>query len=80
MAMQAGILMGTYIVTTIVVQFVGFLVSQLVEYEFPNLGLLTFLILFIGAFGLAWPLAVFIAERLIQKLGHELEKNDPRAT
>ena len=45
-------------------QFVGFLISRLVDYEWPTLGLMTFLILFIGAFGIAWPIAVRIAESL----------------
>ena len=76
--MQAAILMITYIVTTMAVQFVGFLISRLVEYQYPTLGLMAFLIAFLGAFGLAWPLAVVIAEWLIQKLGYQLEKDDRR--
>ena len=77
--MQAGILMIIYILTTGVVQFGGFLISRLVEFEYPAFGLTTFLILFLAAFGVAWPIAVRIAEWLIQKLGYELEKADPRA-
>jgi hypothetical protein len=34
---------------------------------------MTFLILFLGAFGLAWPIAVRIAEFLIRRSGHEVE-------
>jgi hypothetical protein len=77
--MQAGILMVTYILTTVAVQCCGFLISRLVEYEFPAFGLMTFLILFIAAFGMAWPIAVLIAEWLIQGLGYKLDKADPRA-
>ncbi len=77
--MQAAILMITYILTTMAVQAVGFLISRLVESQFPTLGLMTFLVVFIGAFGIAWPLAVLIAEWLIQKLGYQLEKDDRRA-
>jgi hypothetical protein len=76
--MQAAILMITYILTTVSVQFVGFLISRMVEFQFPTLGLMTFLIVFLGAFGLAWPIAVLIAEWLIQKLGYQLEKTDRR--
>src|SRR5947208_3335950 len=57
-AMQAAFLMGVYILTTFVVQFIGFLISRLVDFEFPTMGLMTFLVLYLGAFGLAWPIAV----------------------
>ena len=77
--MQAGILLITYIFTMMAVQFVGFLISRLVDYQFPAVSLMTFLILFIAAFGLAWPIAVWIAERLIQRAGYQLQKADPRA-
>jgi hypothetical protein len=72
-AMQAGILMFTYVLTTISIQFLGFLISRLVDYEWPTLGLMTFLILFMGAFGLAWPVAVWIAETVIRRMGYTLE-------
>jgi signal transduction histidine kinase len=71
--MQAGILLIIYVLTTISIQFGGFLVSRLVDYEWPTLGLMTFLILFMGAFGLAWPIAVWIAEAIIRRLGWVLE-------
>jgi hypothetical protein len=72
-AVQALTLMIVYVLTTISVQFLGFLISRLVDYEWPTLGLMTFLILFLGAFGLAWPIAVRIAEFLIRRSGHEVE-------
>ena len=72
-AVQALTLMIVYVLTTLSVQFIGFLISRLVDYEWPTLGLMTFLILFLGAFGLAWPIAVRIAEFLIRRSGHEVE-------
>jgi hypothetical protein len=71
--MQALVLLITYVLTTASVQFVGFLISRLVDYQWPTLGLMTFLILFIGAFGIAWPIAVKIAEFLIRRAGHVVE-------
>ena len=60
--MQALTLMIVYVLTTVMVQLIGFLISRVVDYEYPTLGLMTFLILFLGAFGVAWPIAVRIAE------------------
>ena len=71
--MQALTLMIVYVLTLITVQIAGFLVSRLVDYEFPNFGLMTFLVLFIAAFGLAWLPAVRIAEWLIRFRGHVVE-------
>jgi len=71
--MQAGILMVVYVLTVISVQFVGFLTSRLVEYQWPTIGLMTFLLLFMAAFGIAWPLAVLIAEWGIRRLGYVVE-------
>lgn len=71
--MQAGILMVVYVLTVISVQFVGFLMSRLVEYQWPTIGLMTFLLLFMAAFGIAWPLAVLIAEWVIRRLGYVVE-------
>jgi len=72
-AVQALTLMIVYVLTTVSVQFLGFLISRLVDYEWPTLGLMTFLILFLGAFGLAWPIAVRIAEFVIRRSGHVVE-------
>jgi hypothetical protein len=65
--------MVTYVLTLFSVQFVGFLISRLIDYQFPSFGLMTFLILFIGAFGFAWPIAVRIAEGLIRWRGFVVE-------
>jgi hypothetical protein len=70
---QALTLMIVYVLTTLSVQFLGFLISRLVDYEWPTLGLMTFLILFMGAFGLAWPIAVRISEWLIRRSGRTVE-------
>ena len=71
--MQALTLMIVYVLTTASVQFAGFLISRLIDYEFPTFGLMTFLILFIGAFGIAWPIAVVVAEWLIRRAGYVVE-------
>jgi len=71
--MQALTLMIVYALTTITLQFLGFVISRLVDYEWPTLGLMSFLILFMVAFGLAWPVAVRIAEFLIRRSGHTVE-------
>jgi hypothetical protein len=65
--------MIVYVLTTVTVQFIGFLVSRLVDYNYPTLGLMTFLILFLGAFGIAWPIAVRVAEWLIRRAGYVVE-------
>jgi uncharacterized membrane protein YbhN (UPF0104 family) len=62
--MDAAALIGIYIVISVIIQGIGFLISEAVDYEFPTAGLLTFLILFISAFWLAWPIAVRIFERV----------------
>jgi hypothetical protein len=78
--MQALTLMVVYVVTTATCQFIGFLISRLVDLEFPSFGLMTFLILFLGAFGIAWPIAVKIAEALIRWRGFTVEtKQSSRA-
>ena len=71
--MQALTLMIVYVLTTASVQFVGFLVSKVIDYEYPTFGLMAFLILFLGAFGMAWPIAVRIAEFLIRSRGYVVE-------
>ena len=71
--MQAAALMTIYIVTAAVMQFGGFLISLLIDYEWPAAGLMTFLVLFMGAFGFAWPIAVWITEWLIRRAGYVVE-------
>ena len=71
--MQAATLLAVYVLTVIAMQLAGFLVSRLVDLQFPTLGLMTFLILFIAAFGAAWPPAVRIAEWLIRSRGYVVE-------
>jgi hypothetical protein len=71
--MQALTLMIVYALTTISLQFIGFLISRAVDYEWPTLGLMAFLILFMAAFGIAWPIAVRVAEFLIRRSGRTVE-------
>lgn len=78
--MQALALMAIYILTAAVVQFIGFLISRAVDYQWPTVSVMVFLTLFLAAYGIAWPIAVWFTEWLIVKLGYEVEKPDPRAT
>jgi len=71
--MQAAFLMAVYVVTTIVVQLLGFAISEVVGKQWPNTGLTTFLVLFMAAFGIAWPISVLIAEFAIKKAGFVVE-------
>jgi len=70
---QAATLLVVYVLTIITMQFAGFLISRMVDSQFPAFGLMTFLILFIAAFGIAWPPAVRIAEWLIRSRGYVVE-------
>jgi hypothetical protein len=71
--MQALTLLIVYVLTMVALQFLGFLISKAVDYQYPALGLMTFLVLFLGAFGLAWPIAVRLAEALIRRAGYTVE-------
>ena len=71
--MQALTLMIVYVLTTVTVQFIGFLISKLIDYQYPTAGLMSFLILFLAAFGIAWPIAVRLAEWLIRSRGYVVE-------
>jgi hypothetical protein len=71
--MQAAFLMAVYIATTIAAQLLGFAVSEVVARQWPEAGLMTFLLLFMVAFGLAWPIAVIITEWLIRRAGGVVE-------
>lgn len=70
---QALTLMIVYVLTTAFAQLIGFVISRGIDYQWPTLGLTTFLILFLAAFGLAWPIAVRIAEWLIRSRGYVVE-------
>jgi hypothetical protein len=71
--MQSAILIILFVLTTFTLQLIGFGISRMVDYQWPTLGLMTFLVLFMGAFFGAWPIAVRIAEWLISRLGYELQ-------
>lgn len=62
--MDAASLIFIYIVTTVLFQGAGFGVSRAVDYQFPAAGLMTFLLFFLGAFYFAWPVAVFIFDKV----------------
>jgi hypothetical protein len=77
--MQALLLMVVYILTTVALQMVGAGISRAVQHVFPALGLMTFLILFLGAFALAWPIAYWLTVTGLVKAGFKVEGADPRA-
>ena len=71
--MQAVVLMVTYVLAAVVLQFCGFLISQLVDRMWPAAGLLTFVLCFLAAYAIAWPIAVWIAEWLIRRAGYVVD-------
>jgi hypothetical protein len=71
--MQSLTLLVVFILTAICLQVSGFGISRLVDYQYPAFGLMTFLVLFIGAFFLAWPIALRITEWLIRRAGYVVE-------
>jgi hypothetical protein len=71
--MQSLTLMIIYVLTTVTLQFAGFLISRVVDSQWPTLGLMSFLILFMAAFGFAWPIAVRVAEWLIRRGGYVVQ-------
>ena len=71
--MQALTLMIVYVLTLISTQLLGLGISRLIDYQWPTLGLMTFLILFLAAFGIAWLPAVRIAEWIIRARGYVVE-------
>lgn len=71
--MQSLILMIVFVLTVVTMQFIGFVISRLVDYQYPAFGLMTFLILFMGAFFISWPIAVRIAEWFIRRIGYVVE-------
>jgi hypothetical protein len=76
---QALALMTIYVLTTISVQFIGFLISRLVDLQFPTISVMSFLVLYLSAFAIAWPIAVRITEWAIRYSGREVQQADARA-
>ena len=64
----ALVLMGVYILVTIVLQGLFFLVSEAVDKFVPDWSLLAFLILFMTAYWVAWPIAVRLTEPKEEKV------------
>ena len=71
--MQSLTLLVVFVVTALMLQLFGFIISRMVDYQYPAFGVMTFLILFIAAFFGAWPIAVRIAEWLIRRAGYVVE-------
>ncbi|MBI3434005.1 MAG: hypothetical protein HY056_02860 [Proteobacteria bacterium] len=65
--MDAFALMVIYIFVTAALQLGGFLVSEVINAMHEGWGLMSFLTLFLGAFFVAWPIAVNIADRIFGK-------------
>jgi hypothetical protein len=79
--MQAAALIAIYILTAIVLQVLSFVVSRMVDSQWPAASTLTFLALFMAAFGVAWPIAVWITEWTIRRAGYDVEtEQSGRAT
>jgi hypothetical protein len=64
-------LLGIYLVVTFSLQAGGLLVSRIVDTIDPTLSLMTFLVLFMAMFWLAWPLAVRLTTYLIPETALE---------
>jgi hypothetical protein len=71
--MQGIFLVVVYIITAAAVQAIGFFVSRAIEYVYPTLGLTMFLIVFLGAFVVAWPIAYWITVTAIRKAGFKVQ-------
>lgn len=69
--MNTLILIFVYIAVTLVVQALGFGISRVVDYQYPTISLMVFLMLFLAAFYVSWPIAVRIAERFMKDEGLE---------
>ena len=54
-----------FVVVVMCFQCIGFGISRSIDYFFPSLGLLAFLLIFIGSMFGAWPVAVRITERFV---------------
>jgi ABC-type transport system involved in multi-copper enzyme maturation permease subunit len=64
-AVNTLILIFVYIVTTLIMQTIGFAISRAVDYQYPTVSLMVFLMLFLAAFYIAWPIAVKVAEKFM---------------
>jgi hypothetical protein len=58
----ALVLIGAYILVTMVLQLLGLVISRGVDQLVPSLSLFVFLGLFMCSFGLGWPIAVYITQ------------------
>jgi uncharacterized membrane protein YhaH (DUF805 family) len=76
----AILLLMTYVVVVVVLQALGFGVSRLVDYMSPTWSLMVFLVLFMGAFGLAWPIAVRVTEPRSVKAALENDRKTRKVT
>lgn len=71
---QSLALLGLYVVTVVTLQVAGFLISRLIGYFNPAMSLMAFLVMFMGMFALAWPIAVRISDRFIPETERERQE------
>jgi hypothetical protein len=71
--MQSATLIGIYLLVAVVLQAIGLGISQLVQMQWPAVSTIVFLICFLGALAVAWPIAVRITEWLIRRAGYVVE-------
>jgi hypothetical protein len=67
--MQSAALLLIYILIAATLQALGFLISRLIDLHWPTISLMLFLVLFLGSFALAWPIAIRVTEWLIRRSG-----------
>jgi hypothetical protein len=68
--MTTTILVVGYVACTVFVQAIGFGISRLVEHQWPTSGTMTFLIIFMLAFAIAWPITVRMTAFLLAQRRH----------
>ena len=71
--MQSLTLLVVFVLSALVLQCFAFLISRLVDLQYPAFGLMTFLVLFLSAFFFAWPIAVRVAEWLLRRAGYVVD-------
>lgn len=65
------VLLAIYVVVIITLQVVSFFISQMIGYFNPAISLMTFLVLFMAMFWVAWPVAYRVTAWLIPETERE---------
>lgn len=62
--MHSGIIvLSAYVAFTIVLELIAYFIGRQVEAYFPAWSLVAFLVMFLAALGIAWPLAVMVTPK-----------------